>query len=109
MQLVGTKIGTRYGNSETIVVTANTDAFESDFEPTYDDSFLYIYIVSDTSGVLNIMRTNSGTITESMNCGDALHANVAYTFIIPLKIDDTINVQFSVNASFTTLILKEFV
>ena len=43
-----------------------------------------------------------------MNCGNALHANVGYTFIVPIKSGDTINVQYSVGA-INTLILKEFV
>ena len=110
MYLVGTKLGTRYSNSAALVVTANTDVFTTDYAPTYDDSFLYVYVISNTSGVFNIMRTNgTTTITETMNCGNALHANVGYTFIVPIKSGDTINVQYSVGATINTLILKEFV
>ena len=55
MYLVGTKLGTRYSNSAALV-TANTDVFTTDYAPTYDDSFLYVYVISNTC----LIRENKG-------------------------------------------------
>jgi len=86
-------------------VTANTNIFSSDLSPTNSPTTFRIYACFDASGVLSVVRTKDGvTVTEQLNDGSALVANGAYMFDIIVESGETINFQYSVNA--TAIVLK---
>ena len=66
-----------------------------------------VYVVADTSGVLSLIRSGTTTSTEFLNQGLPLTANAAYTFLIPVDAGETINLQYSVAATFTKLSIVE--
>jgi len=86
-------------------ITANTDIFASDLSPTYSPTAFRIYACFNASGVLTVRRTRGGvTVSEQLNSGDLLNADASYAFDIVVESGETINVQYSVNA--TALVLK---
>jgi hypothetical protein len=86
-------------------VTANTNIFASDLSPTNSPTTFRIYACFDTSGILTVRRTKGGiTVSEQLNGGNALVTNGAYMFDIIVESGETINFQYSVNA--TAIVLK---
>jgi hypothetical protein len=86
-------------------VTANTNIFPSDLTPTNAPTTFRIYACLSASGVLTVRRTKAGTtVSEQLNSGTALTANAAYIFDILVESGETVNLQYSVNA--TALSLK---
>jgi len=89
-------------------VTANTNIFASDLSPTNTPTTFRIYACFDASGVLTVRRTkNATTVSEQLNAGTALTANVAYIFDIIVEAGETINLQYSVNATALKLAVLE--
>jgi len=94
------------------VVTANTDILPSDLSPTRNPATFRIYACFSVGGVLTVRRTRGGvTVSEQLNSGTALAANSAYMFDIIVEIiveaGDTINIQYSVNATCICLKIVE--
>ncbi len=88
--------------------TADTDILSSDISPYTVPSYLRIYAVFDTAGVLSLMRTNGGTtVKEKLNSGNSLSADCAYVFDVVMDTGETYNLQYSVNATALKLILLE--
>jgi hypothetical protein len=86
-------------------VSANTNIFASDLSPTNSPTVFRIYATFNVSGVLSVIRTKAGnSVTEQLNSGNALNANAAYIFDIIVESGESINLQYSVNA--TALVLK---
>ena len=80
-------------------ILANIDIFGSDLVPTGSYTTFRIYACLDTAGVLTVRRTRGGvTVSEQLNAGVNLAANAAYMFDILVEGDETINLQYSVNA-----------
>jgi hypothetical protein len=89
-------------------VTANTNIFSSDLTPTNNPTTFRIYACFNASGVLSVVRTRAGTtVVEQLNGGTALSANCAYMFDILVESGETINLQYSVNATALTLKVLE--
>lgn len=93
-------------------ITAATDIFSSDLSPSYASSiygtYFRIYVTFDTAGVLTVRRTKSGTtISEQLNSGANLNANSAYVFDVFMDENETMNLQYSVNATALKLTVKE--
>ena len=89
-------------------VTANTNIFTSDLSPTNSPTTFRIYACFNTSGILTVRRTKSGmTVSEQLNDGSALAANGVYMFDIIVESGETINFQYSVNATATALKVLE--
>lgn len=89
-------------------VTANTDFFESDITGKYPVSNFQLYIVSDTTAGLYVMRTNGENVrTEQLNGGSNITANIAYTFDIAYYTGCSINFQLDSDATILTFIIKE--
>jgi hypothetical protein len=87
------------------LVTANTNIFASDLSPTNNPTTFRIYACFDTSGILTVRRTKAGiTVSEQLNDGSALVANGAYMFDIIVESGETINFQYSVDA--TVIVFK---
>lgn len=87
------------------VVTANTNILSSNISPTYSPTTFRIYATFNTQGILSIVRTRgTTTVTEQLNGGYTLNANAAYTFDVVVEQGETINLQYSANA--TALVLK---
>jgi hypothetical protein len=81
-------------------ITANANIFASALTPTYTPCIFRIYCCFSASGVLSVRRTKAGvTVSEQLNSGTALIANAAYAFDIIVGVDETINLQYSVNAT----------
>jgi len=81
-------------------VTANTDILPSDLSPTRNPATFRIYACFSVAGVLTVRRTSGGvTVSEQLNAGAALAANAAYMFDIIVERGETINLQYSVNAT----------
>ncbi|MEM3895567.1 hypothetical protein [Thermofilum sp.] len=86
-------------------VTANTNIFPISISPTNSLASFRIYASFDSSGVLSVARTKSGTtVTEQLNSGISLNANASYIFDIIVQSNESINLQYSANA--TALVLK---
>jgi len=86
-------------------VSANTNILSSDITPTNSPATFRIYATFDTAGVLSVMRTRSSTtVAEQLNGGSQLTAGAPYIFDIIVESGDSINLQYSVNA--TLLVLK---
>jgi len=76
-------------------VTANTNIWTEDYIPTaYQDSRLIVG--ASVSGVLSIVIDG---VALTLNSGEPLLANSAYTFDPPLHAGSTYNLQYSVNAT----------
>lgn len=92
-------------------ITANTDILSSDITPYTVPSYLRIYVTFDTSGILTLRRTNSGTtINENLvgeGTGGSLVENVPYIFDIVTDEGETYNLQYSVDATLLKLIILE--
>lgn len=87
------------------VVTANTNILSSNISPTYSPTTFRIYATFNTQGILSIVRTRgTTTVTEQLNGGYTLNANAAYAFDVVVEQGETINLQYSANA--TALVLK---
>ncbi|MCW3989134.1 MAG: hypothetical protein NWE88_03560 [Candidatus Bathyarchaeota archaeon] len=88
-------------------ITANTDIFSADLEPSSSATTFRIYACMNTAGVLTVRRTRGGTtVSEDLNAGANLVANSAYMFEILVEELETINLQYDVNA--TVISLKVF-
>ncbi|MCI4411765.1 MAG: hypothetical protein JHC38_08865 [Thiotrichales bacterium] len=86
-------------------VTANTNILSSSLSPTYSPTTFRIYATFNTAGTLNVVRTKGSTsVTEQLNNGISLNANAVYIFDILVESGETINLQYSANA--TALVLK---
>jgi hypothetical protein len=86
-------------------ITANTNILSQGIAPTRSPITFRIYATFNASGVLTIVRTKgTTTITEQLNSGNPLNANAAHIFDIIVEQGETINFQYSVNA--TCLVLK---
>jgi len=89
-------------------VTAGTNIFASDLEPTDTPTIFRIYACFDTAGVLTVRRTSGGTtVSEQLNSGNNLTANASYMFDIIVDSGETINLQYSVNATCLKLSIVE--
>ncbi|GAH64415.1 unnamed protein product [marine sediment metagenome] len=89
-------------------ITANTDIFSVDLEPSSSATTFRLYACLDTAGVLTVRRTRGGTtVSENLNAGANLVADSAYMFEILVEVLETINLQYSVNARAISLKLFE--
>jgi len=90
-------------------VTANTNIFSSNLTPsiatTSNPSYFRIFACFNTSGVLSVVKTvGTTTVTMQLNSGNALNENCLYAFDIAVGYGESVNLQYSVNA--TALELK---
>lgn len=90
-------------------VTANTNIFSSDLTSslatTTNPSYFRIFACFNTSGVLSVVKTRgTTTVTMQLNSGVALNANCLYAFDIVVESEESVNMQYSVDA--TALELK---
>jgi hypothetical protein len=86
-------------------IAANTNIFTTSLSPTYTPTTFRIYACFNTSGVLTVRRTKGTvTVSEQLNSGTALVANAAYMFDIIVESGETVNLQYSVDA--TALCIK---
>jgi hypothetical protein len=89
-------------------ITANTNIFGSDLSPTNSPTTFRIYACFSAAGVLTVRRTKAGvTVGEQLNAGASLNANAAYIFDVLLESGETINLQYSVNATALKLAVYE--
>ena len=81
-------------------IKADTDIFATYLSPTNTPTTFRIYTCFDTDGVLTVRR-KKGTVTvsEQLNSGSALVANAAYMFDIVVESGETVNLQYSVDAT----------
>jgi len=77
--------------------------------PTNPPCVFKAYCNFSASGVLTIQRTNGGnTVTEYVNSGNALLANVPYTFYIHVDSGETIDFQYSVTCTINKFSVVEY-
>jgi len=89
-------------------VTADTDIFGSNLTPTNSPTTFRIYVCFDAAGVLTVRRTSGGTtVSEQLNSGTTLTANAAYIFDVPVESGESINLQYSVNATALKIMVLE--
>ncbi len=80
-------------------VTANTNILTT-FAPLDTPTTIRIFAAFDTSGVLSVQRTvNAVTIPTQLNSGNSLNANAEYIFDTIVDAGETINFQYSTNAT----------
>jgi len=88
------------GSLFNIHISANTDIFAADLSPTNTPTTFRLYVCFDTSGVLTVRRKSGAvTVSEQLNAGIALTANSAYMFDILVESDESINLQYSADAT----------
>jgi hypothetical protein len=90
-------------------VTANTNIFSSSLTPSLatatNPSYFRTFACFNASGVLSVVKTKgTTTVTMKLNGGGALSANCLYAFDIMVEYGESVNLQYSVNA--TALDLK---
>jgi hypothetical protein len=90
-------------------VTANTNIFSTSLTPSLatatNPSYFRIFACFNASGVLSVVKTKgTTTVTMQLNGGNALNVNCLYVFDIIVESGESINLQYSVNA--TSLDLK---
>ena len=89
-------------------VMGNTNIFASNLSPTNSPTTFRIYACFDTDGVLTVRRTRvATTVSEQLNAGTALNASAAYMFDVTLESGETINLQYSVDATALKLAVYE--
>jgi hypothetical protein len=93
-------------------VTADTNIFSSNLTPslatTTNPSYFRIFACFDASGVLSVVKTRGTvTVTMQLNSGNALNANCLYAFDIIVESGESINLQYSVNATALELKVEE--
>ncbi|MEM2946296.1 MAG: hypothetical protein QXI87_08125 [Thermoproteota archaeon] len=89
-------------------VMANTNFFPSNLSPTYVPCIFRIYACFSVGGVLTVRRTKAYvTVSEQLNSGSALTLDAAYMFDILVDSGETINLQYSVNATIRKLSVIE--
>lgn len=89
-------------------VTADTNIFSSDLEPSYSITLFRIYACFSVAGVLSVKRTKSGvTVTEKLNNTNQLTADASYSFDIVVESGETINLQYSATATARKLSVTE--
>jgi len=88
--------GTKFNTS----VTANTNIFAASLSPTVSPTVFRIYCCFDAVGMVKIQRTFSAvTVAETLNLGASLLANVSYMFDFLVDPSETINIQYTANAT----------
>jgi len=93
-------------------VTANTNIFSSDLTPslatTSNPVYFRIFACFNASGVLSVVKTKgTTTVTMQLNGGNALNANALYAFDIAVESGESVNLQYSVNATALELKVEE--
>jgi len=89
-------------------INANTNFFSNNITPTYSPSVFRIQASFSASGILYVVRTKgSTTVTEALNGGNVLSANAVYVFDIIVEGGESINLQYSVNATILRLLIVE--
>jgi hypothetical protein len=75
---------------------ANSNLLSVGVLPSLSSGMLRIYVCPSIAGVLSVARTVAGvTVSESLNSGAPLVAGAGYTFSIPVKDGDSINLTYS--------------
>jgi hypothetical protein len=85
-------------------VTANTNIFSTSLTPSLatatNPSYFRIFACFNASGVLSIVKTKgTTTVMIQLNGGGALSANCLYAFDIIVEYGESVNLQYSVNAT----------
>ena len=93
-------------------VTANTNIFPLDLTPslatTSNPVYFRIFACFNTSGVLSVVKTRGvSTVTMQLNGGTALNANTLYAFDIIVESVESVNLQYSVDATALELKVEE--
>jgi hypothetical protein len=94
----------------TALPAAEANWLGADITPTNSLSYLRITVCISVPGLLRVARTQGGTtITENLNSGGAITANALYTFDVPWRTGDSINIRYSVTTgTIKLLIIDEF-
>jgi hypothetical protein len=75
---------------------------------TNNPSYFRIFACFNTSGVLSVVKTKgTTTVTMQLNGGNALNANCLYAFDIAVESGESVNLQYSVNATALELKVEE--
>jgi len=93
-------------------ITANTNIFSTDLTPslatTSNPVYFRIFACFNTSGVLSVVKTKgTTTVTMQLNGGTALNANALYAFDIIVEYGESVNLQYSVDATMLELKVLE--
>jgi hypothetical protein len=92
-------------------ITANTNILSINLKPTFTPSaFIIFYGAFSATGSLVIKRTYTdlgSTVTEVLNEGFPFAADAAYSFSFPLDRNETLNLQYSQNATVNKMVLYE--
>jgi hypothetical protein len=93
-------------------VTANTNIFSTSLTPslatTTNPSYFRIFACFNANGVLSVVKTvGTTTVTMQLNSGNALNANCLYAFDIAVEPRESVNLQYSVDATALELKVEE--
>lgn len=81
-------------------IAATTNFFTTSLAPFWTPSKFNIYICMSAGGTLTLTRKSGATtITETLNGGTALTANVAYQLSVMVDAGETVNLQYSAAAT----------
>ena len=103
-------------NQRNVAVTAATDILGADITSVNPDGWLVITVIPNTTGRLSVIHVDENANRDEgflFNDTD-LVANNEYSFNVPVPTNPTppfekelINIRYSVNATFTKLIIQE--
>ena len=91
-------------------VLANTDIIAAAIGLTNDSTpgIFRIQVCFNIASTLTVRRTNTAvTVSEVLNTGVNLTANALYTFDVIVAADDTINIQYGINATALSIKIVE--
>ena len=94
----------------TALPAAEANWLGADITPTNSPSYLRISVCVSVAGVLRVARSQGATtLTENLNSGNSLTADALYTFDVPWRTGDSINIRYSVTTgTIKRLIIDEF-
>jgi len=104
LRLVPISKGTKFNT----LIGADTNIFDEDLSPTYDVGIFRITVAVSPSAVVRVRITrNAISKNLDLNEGSALTNNALYTFDIPVRKGDQINIRTSVGTTLQYLTVDE--
>jgi hypothetical protein len=89
--------------------SAGTNLLPENLKPLFDNAEFRIHATLSKAGKLSMVRVHRGvTITEELNNGTNLGADVGYTFVVPTRFFTEYNLRYSVtNGTISVIQIEE--
>lgn len=99
---------TEKANEHNIPVVAATDILAAVIAPTTPPCLFRVAVAFDAAGLFSVQHAKGGvTVATNFNAGGNLTPNALYFFDMLVHSGDTVNFQYSVNATLLVLRVQE--